>query len=174
MCHRTRSCAEEKGKQQFTNSIKKDASAHSSHRKMSSTDHEQVTSFGDDGEKVIVASVLTNVDLTRVDIDAMDSLIENSADLLRKYSGTDECLQEMFTFPDAYKIFLIVSSPFVATLLPKVHDLPVLQSVYIYGEALEDEEAKKYTKVSFIRCVSETPREKRRSRSPVCLRIWRS
>jgi hypothetical protein len=104
-----------------------------------------------DDDQVIVAWLRTAVTAGKVNVESIASQIENTADLLKPYVDLPElCEKDISLSRENHRIFLILSDRYASTLLPKVHDLPVVHSVYIHQEVYGGEDLSAYFKVTLF------------------------
>ncbi|CAF1495085.1 unnamed protein product [Rotaria magnacalcarata] len=98
-------------------------------------------------EALIVVWFRTNSTVSNVDLESIENKIENSADFLKNFYSPDECKNFFFSSGKNIKIFSILPHDYPQGFLESIHDLPVLESIYIYGEIDKKEDLSRYQKV---------------------------
>ncbi|CAF1254556.1 unnamed protein product [Rotaria sordida] len=109
--------------------------------------NDDFTTYSNNSEVFIVAWLRTTSTTTNLNFDLIQSKIENSADRLKSFvDEPEECQQFIRTQQNNVEIFLILSSKYIE-ILPSIHDLQQVHSIYIYDEVSNKNETHKYQKV---------------------------
>lgn len=116
--------------------------------------HEQLgynssTTYSSNNEALIVVWMPSTLTTVNIDFNSIESKIENSADLLKKFDDDPaKCEEYILTRPRYVKIFFILSIKYVPFPLENIHDVQVIHSIYIHDEILNKEEfINKYSEV---------------------------
>ncbi|CAF3278113.1 unnamed protein product [Rotaria socialis] len=98
-------------------------------------------------EALIVVWFRTNSAASNVDLESIENKIENSADFLKNYYSAEECKKYVVSSGKNIKIFLILPQDYPQGFLESLHDLPVLESIYVNGEIDKNEDLNRYQKI---------------------------
>ncbi|CAF4088925.1 unnamed protein product [Rotaria sp. Silwood2] len=107
------------------------------------------TTYSNFSEAIIVVWLRMKSAATNINFDSIESKIENSADLLKNFYGlSEDCEKYICSAPKNIKILFILFDEYATqALLKKVHDLPVIHSIYVHGTIYKKEEINVYPKI---------------------------
>ncbi|UJR11377.1 hypothetical protein I4U23_015557 [Adineta vaga] len=108
---------------------------------------ESSSSYLNLSKKFIVVWLLKDFPIANVNLDSIESEIENSADFLQKYNNSPvQCETYVSSASENQKIFLILPKKHAQNVLQNIHDLHVLHSIYIFQD-FSEEQLNDYSKI---------------------------